>query len=86
MEKRRDERFTIIEETVKELPERAQAAIHWMITHFDIVEALCINSEMTNEEIRRYKEDARQKEDYIMLVLLCAAQVYNSSNETAAQQ
>ncbi len=81
MEKNTDERLEKIEEAIKvirELPEQAQQAIYWTIEHWDFVEQMCKNPGMTNEKIEKYKADARAKEDYITLALLCAAQEYNS--------
>lgn len=85
MEKNKDERLAKIEEAIKELPEKAQQAMYGLIAHWDFVIEMCKNPEMTNEEIEKYKEDARAKEDYIMLALLCATQTYNNSDETMEQ-
>ncbi len=85
MEKNNDEMLGKIEEAIKELPEKAQQAIYWTIAHLDLVKEMCKNPKMTDEEIEKYKEDARAKEDYMMLVLLWAAQTYNNGDETAEQ-
>lgn len=85
MEKNKDERSAKIEEAIKELPEKAQQAMYGIIAHWDLVVEMCKNPEMTNEEIEKYKEEARAKEDYTMLALLCAAQTFNDSDETAEQ-
>lgn len=77
-EKNMDDEMTQIVETIKELPEEAQRAVYWIITHFDFVKEICKNSEMTNEEIERYKEEAWEKEDYLLLALLAAAQAFNN--------
>ncbi|WP_027630696.1 hypothetical protein [Ruminiclostridium cellobioparum] len=87
MENSKNEYLVKIEEAIKELPNKAQNAIYWIITHFEFVEEMCKNPEMTNEEIEEYKEEAKAKEDYIMLALLCAAQTYKeNSNETTEQE
>lgn len=85
MEKSRNESLAKIEEVINELPEKAQKAIYWTIAHWDFVEDLCKNPGLTNEEIEKYKEDARIKEDYIMLALLGVAQTYIKSDETTEQ-
>ena len=67
------------ESAIKDLPEKAQNAVYWAITHFDLVEQMCKASDMTIEEIETLKKNAREKEDYTLLVLLCAAQVYKTT-------
>lgn len=86
MEKDMDGRLKKIEETIKELPEKAQKAIYWTIAHWNFVEELCKNPGMTNEEIEKWRDDARVKEDYIMLALLGVAQTYINSDETSGQE
>lgn len=87
IENNKEEYLAKIEEAIKRLPEKAQAAICWIINHYDFAEEMCKNPEMTNEEIEKFKEDAKAKEDYIMLALLCAAQTYqNNGNETTKQE
>ncbi len=87
MEDNRKEQIARIEKAVKELPQKAQRAIFWIIEHYDFVEEMCKNSKMTVEEIEKYKTNAEAKEDYIMLALLCAAQTYmHESNEAMKQE
>lgn len=86
MEKDLNEKLSKIEEEIKELPEKAQRAIYWIIKNFDFVEEMCQDSDMTNEEIEKYKENAIEKEDYIALALLCVAKMYRKrSSETMEQ-
>ena len=81
MEESMDKRLAALGEAIEELPEKAREAIGWIITHFDIVEEMCGNSEMTDEEIEKQKEDARAKEDYLMFALLCAAQTIKPTRD-----
>ncbi len=53
MENNKEEYLAKIEEAIKKLPEKAQAAICWIINHYDFVEEMCKNPEMTNEEIEK---------------------------------
>jgi len=85
MEKNMEYSVTKIEKAIKELPEKAQGVISWVIMHFGFVEELCKNPDMTNEEIEKHKECARAKEDYLTLALLCAMQTYNN-DETPEQE
>lgn len=75
-----------IENEVKKLPEKAQRAIYWVVENFNLVIEMCKESEMTEEEIEKYREIARKKEDYITLALLCVAKMYkNRGFETVKQ-
>lgn len=86
MKKDKNERSVKIIEIIKELPEKKQNAIVWTIKNFKFVKEMCENPEMTEDEIKKYKEDAIAKEDYLMLILLCAAETFNKeSNETEKQ-
>lgn len=86
MEKNKKESSVEIIEIIKELPEKEQNAIVWTIKNFKFVRKMCENPGMTKDEIKKYKEDAIAKEDYLMLILLCAAETFNKeSNETEKQ-
>lgn len=86
MEKTKNESSDRIIEMMKELSQKEQDAIIWTIKNFNLVKRMCENPEMTENEIKKYKEDAIAKEDYLMLILLCAAETFNKeSNETEEQ-
>jgi len=85
MKKNRDELLAKIEESIKELPEKAQEAICWLIIHLDEVQEICKDCTMTENEIKKHKEYAKIKENYIVLALLCAVQTY-SNNKPSEQQ
>ena len=53
-------------EKMKELPPEGQSAMLFVIE----------KSDMTDEEIQKWTEKAKAKDDYIMLALLTFAQVY----------
>ena len=80
MEKDLNEKLVKIEKEIKELPKKAQWAIYWIVENFDFVIEVCKESNMTNEEIQKYKKYAREKEDYIMLALLCIAETYKNGD------
>ena len=65
-----------LEEEIKQLPEKFQRALCWLIDNFDFAEEICKNPVMTYEEIEKYKKDALAKEDYIVFILSCIAQTY----------
>ncbi len=66
MEKNINNSIAKMEEAIKSLPEKAQEAICWVIMHLDFVEKMCKNLEMTDEELKKHKEDAKEKGDYLM--------------------
>lgn len=86
MEKDKNEQLAKLEKELNELPEKAQSAIYWMIKNFDSVIELCKNSEMTDEEIERYREKAIEKEDYLTLALLCTTEIYQNRDSEAMEQ
>ena len=82
MEKNKDEKVKQLLNELKELPDDLQKAVTWAIRHWDLVECICKESEMTDEEIEACKTKARERKDYISLILACAAQVFKHQNET----
>lgn len=81
MDKNRGERIEKIQEEVEKLPEEIQRAIIGALKHWDMVELLCKESKMTDEEIEEMKITAREREDYLLLVFLYAAQAFNNDSE-----
>lgn len=86
MEKDKNEGLIEIEKTIGEMPEKKQKAIYWILSEWEVVEKICKSSKMTNEEIENYKKKAREKEDYTMLGLLCAAQAYRDGTVKQTDQ
>ena len=82
MEKDLNEALVRIENEMKKLPEKAQWAIYWVVKNFNPVIEMCKESHMTDEEIKKYREIAREKEDYIALALLCVAEMYKNRDFT----
>lgn len=75
----KEELIRQMENEIKKLPEKAQNAIYWMMENFEIVMEMCKESDMTDEEIEKYRKIAKEKDDYIALVLLCAAVIYKNN-------
>ena len=86
MEETRNEKIEAIREGIEKLPEKMQKAVIMAINHWDVVELICKETRMTNEEIKKLKVKAREKEDYFFLVLLCAVQAFNNSGETSGTE
>ena len=80
--KNKDDRIKVLLNELKELPDDLQKAVTWAIKHWDLVECICKESEMTDEEIEACKTKARERNDSILLILACAAQVFKHQDET----
>ncbi len=59
---------------------KGQRTMVFMIKNFDIIKGMCENSGMTDEEINERMKKAKASGDYMLLGLLCAAQVFNDNN------
>lgn len=81
MDKSKDEELT---EKIEQLPEEARRAIIWAITHWELVELLCKDAEMTHEEAEKMKIQAIERQDYVLLVLICAAQAFSQNDDNKA--
>ena len=80
----RGEEIQAIQEGIRGLPEELQKALNWAIDHWELVEWLCKGSEMTDEEMEREEIKAIKKEDYLLFVLVCAAQVFKDNSKAVA--
>lgn len=75
---------TLIEQIVEkmnELPLEGQSAMLFVIENFDLLEKMCEKSDMTDEEIQKWTEKAKAKNDHIMLALLTFAQVHKEKKK-----
>ncbi len=79
MESRKKKFDRLYEEFEKLLPE-GQKTMAFMIRNFNIIKGVCENSGMTDEEINERMKKAKASGDYMLLGLLCAAQVFNDNN------
>ena len=82
MAKNKDNRIKVLLKEHKELPDDLQKAMTWAIKHWDLVECMCKDPEMTDAEIEALKTRARETKDPILLTLACAAQVFKQQDET----
>lgn len=75
---------TLIEQIVEkmnELPPEGQSAMLFVIENFDLIEKMCEKSDMTDEEIQKWTEKAKAKNDHILLALLTFAQVHKEKKK-----
>ena len=57
-----------------------------MLKNIKFFNEICKNPEMTMEEIETHKEIAIEKEDNVMLALLCMAQVYKETEQEKGRE
>ncbi len=80
MKKISDDEQENFKKVFNELPEDAQHAVCWLLDNFDLAAELCRHSDMTEDEIEKYKTAAREKDDYLLLVLLNVAEMYKNGS------
>lgn len=78
MENELDEKWNRVKEELENLPEKARRAIYWVIKNWDFVIEICKESNMTYEEIETNKKKAKEKEDYVLFVLLHITEMYKN--------
>lgn len=83
MAKNKNKKIKAVLEKIAELPEEMQRALGWAVGNWEVVEWLCKEPEMTNKEMEEMKIWAKETKDYFLLVLVCAAQMFNDSNGCA---
>ena len=81
-------RKKLIDKLLKELGQLApneQKAIVFIINNFSIIKKMCENSGMTPEEMKKRIKQANENDDYVLLALLYAVQLfddnYNEKNQ-----
>ena len=83
MESGKDKEFYDILEEMGKLPIGIQRTLWWVIRHLDFIEAVCKETNMTVEEFERYEVIAREKNDYLFLVLIqVVQQIYKNSSDS----
>lgn len=55
MDKNKSGNFKIIQQKIAELPEETQRAVIWAIRNWGLVERICKQSNMTNEEVEKLR-------------------------------
>ncbi len=75
MKKDLNEELVMLEMKIKKLSGKAQQAIYWIVENFDFAVRICKDSNMTDEEIEKYRKISREKEDHIVLALLCVVEM-----------
>lgn len=63
------EKIDLLCEQVKGLPIKMQTAIFWAVEYFDVLEEIGKKSELTLEEIQRFKADMLAEKSYAAFLL-----------------
>ena len=77
MKKSKDEMIDEIITSIKKMPPENQKAVAFIIENYDLIKKMCEKNDMTEEEIQKRLIQAKETNDYILLALLTAAQVFS---------
>lgn len=72
-EKEKNKKY--IEENMKMLPEKAQRALCWLVDNQELADQIVGGKKLSETVLARYKKEALEDEDYLMLVLVCYKQI-----------
>lgn len=79
MEKSRKKLIDKLLKELGELPPNEQKAIVFIINNFHIIKKMCENSGMTPEEMKKRIIQANETDDYVLLALLYAVQIFDEN-------
>ena len=82
MEKNNEEMFKEIIANIEKLPPENQKAVAFIIENHDLIKKMCAKNDMPEEEIQKRLIQAKETNDYILLALLTAAQVFSLHRES----
>lgn len=77
MEKNNEEMFKEIIANIEKLPPENQKAVAFIIENYDLIKKMYEKNDMPEEEIQKRLIQAKETNDYILLALLTAAQVFS---------
>ena len=73
MEKSKEDNILYLAEQIPKLPDKARNAVLFLIDNFDLIEKMSKAAHMTETEIQNRMAKAKEKEDYISMIIFCAA-------------
>ena len=82
MEKNNEELFKEIIVNIEKLPPENQKAVAFIIENHDLLKKMCAKNDMPEEEIQKRLIQAKENNDYILLALLTAVQVFSLHGES----
>ena len=77
MEKNNEEMFKEIIANIEKLPPENQKAVAFIIENYDLIKKMYEKNDMPEEEIQKRLIQAKETNDYILLALLTAAQMFS---------
>ena len=75
MEKTKEDKILYLAEQIPKLPSKAIKAVTFMIDNFDLIEEISTAIPMTETEIQNRIAKAKEKEDYVSMVVFCTAKI-----------
>ena len=73
MEKSKEDNILYLAEQIPKLPDKARNAVLFLIDNFDLIEKMSKAASMTETEIQNRMAKAKEKEDYVSMIIFCAA-------------
>ena len=64
----------------QERPQEIQSAVIWIMEHNEIVDYLVQGEKIPKKEIEEFIQNAMEKKDYLMVVMLIYKRVYDMDN------
>ncbi|HAY97509.1 MAG TPA: hypothetical protein DDY61_03295 [Ruminococcaceae bacterium] len=81
MKNQTENEISYLKKQIMELPDKAKDAVCFMIENFDLIEEMCRDTALSQVEIQKRIEAAKEKEDYILMIILCAAKVLKNAEK-----
>ena len=75
MEKAKEEKILYLAKQIPKLPDKAKNAVLFLIDNFDLIEKMSKAASMTETEIQNRMAKAKEKEDYISMIIFCTAKM-----------
>ena len=72
MEKSKEDNILYLAEQIPKLPDKARAAVLFLIDNFDLIEKMSKAAAMTETEIQNRIAKAKENEDYTSMIIFCA--------------
>ena len=81
MKKTAKNKISYLEKQIIKLPDKAKDAVCFMIDNFDLIEEMCRDTVLSQSKIQKGIETAKKKEDYILMIILCAAKAFKNTEK-----
>ena len=75
MEKAKEEKILYLAEQIPQFPDKAKNAVLFLIDNFDLIKKMSKAASMTEREIQNRMAKAKEREDYISMIIFCTAKM-----------